>query len=114
MGKIVLSGLPGGKVLIKVKFFIDVNGILTVTATRKDENGKEIIVEAEIKNDMVNLTKEQIDQLKESNIKYIHDSTGTSDTNSLKESLKDCEDGYIECQDDKEKFYILMNHNNIL
>ena len=115
LGKIVLSGLPGkGKIMIKIKFFIDVNGILTVTATRTDENGKEIIVEAVIKNDMVNLTKEQIDQLKEINKKYLHSSINTSDSTSVKDSLKDCEDGYNECEDEKERFNILMSSNNIL
>ena len=115
LGTIVLSGLPGnGKVNIKVKFFIDVNGILTVTAKRTDENGKEITVEAVIKNDMVNLTKEEIDQLKESINRYINASISTSASNSLEESLNDCEDGYNQCQEEKEKFYILMKYNDIL
>lgn len=68
LGRVELNGLPKrpkGKVKIKIKFFIDVNGILTVTSSEEDEKGNIIIsIETTIKNDLVNLTEEQIEILR--------------------------------------------------
>ena len=114
--QIDLTGLPKrpkGKVKIKVKFFIDVNGILTVTGTEGDGNENNSI-EIKIKNDTVNLTEEQIEKLKEKNEQYKNPSLNSLDYSNLKESLKECQDTYNECENDEEKFNILMNYNNIL
>jgi molecular chaperone DnaK len=64
--KVELPGLtpkPKGKVKINVTFFMDVNGILTVTG-KEVEKGKNNSVEITIKNDMVNFTEEEIEKLK--------------------------------------------------
>ena len=117
LGKVDLNGLPEkekGKVKINIKFFIDVNGILTVTGTTEDENGQSTSVEAKIKNDMVNLTEDQIKKLREKNEHYANPALITLDYSNLKESLKECQDTYKDCQNDSEKFNILMNYNNIL
>ena len=117
LGKVDLTKLPErpkGKVKINIKFFIDVNGILTVTGSESDENGKINYIETKIKNDMVNLTEEQIEKLREKNEQYINPSLNSLDYTNLKESLKECQDTYNECQNDEEKFNILMNYNNFL
>ena len=117
LGKVDLNGLPErekGKIKINIKFFIDVNGILTVTGTTEDENGHTTSVEAKIKNDTVNLTEEQIKKLREKNEHYANPALITLDYSNLKESLKECQDTYKDCQNDREKFNILMNYNNIL
>ena len=73
LGRVELNGLPKrpkGKVKLKIKFFIDVNGILIVTSSEEDEKGNTIIsIETRIKNDMVNLTEEQIEALRKKNEK---------------------------------------------
>ena len=68
LGELLLKGLtpkPKGQVKIKVKFFIDVNGILTVTATELSEKGEEIRpIETQIEYQSIGLNKEKIDKLK--------------------------------------------------
>lgn len=59
-----MKGIPPkkkGEVKVEVNYFIDVNGILTVTATEK-ATGQTI--ETKIKNDMVGLTDEDIEKLR--------------------------------------------------
>ena len=117
LGKLDLSGLPErpkGKVKINVKFFIDINGILTVTGTEGDGKENKNFIEAKIKNDMVNLTEEQIEKLREKNEQFLNPALNSLDYSNLKESLKECQDTYNECTEDSQKFNILMNYNNIL
>ena len=116
LGKLKLNNLPKkkkGEVKIDVKFFIDVNGILTVTATEKS-TGK--TVETQIKNDTVNLTDKDIEKLKEKNKKYLEKTKidKTLDYSNLKESLKDYQDAYNEAEEEEDKYNILMNYNNTL
>ena len=62
LGRVELNGLPKrpkGEIKINIKFFIDVNGILTVEGKEDDEN-KNNSIKIKIKNDMVNLTDEDI------------------------------------------------------
>ena len=67
--EVILSNLPkmpNGKVKIDVKFFIDINGILTVTGPEVNGKGNNSI-KIEIKNHIVNLTEEIIEKLKKKN-----------------------------------------------
>ena len=114
LGRVELKGLPKrpkGKVKIKIKFFIDVNGILTVTSSGEDENGNTIIsIETRIKNDMVNLTEEQIETLRKKNEKYKTDKVVCKNIRAI---LKDYLNGFEESNED-DKFQILMNYNHTL
>ena len=116
LGNLILSNLPKkkkGEVFIDVNFFIDVNGILTVTATEQSTGNT---VEAQIKNDSVNLTDEDIEKLKEKNKKYLNKTkiNKTLDYCNIKESLKIFQDAYNETEEEEDKYYILMNYNNTL
>ena len=116
LGNLILSNLPQkkkGEVFIDVKFFIDVNGILTVTATEQSTGNT---VETQIKNDTVNLTDEDIEKLKEKNKKYLNKTkiNKTLDYCNIKESLKIFQDAYNETEEEEDKYYILMNYNNTL
>ena len=88
MGNLILDNLPKkkkGEVKIDVKFFIDVNGILTVTATEQSTGNT---VETQIKNDSVNLTDEDIKKLREKNKKYLEEQkiNKTLDYSNIKET----------------------------
>ena len=116
LGNLILSNLPKkkkGEVFIDVKFFIDVNGILTVTATEQSTGNT---VETQIKNDSVNLTDEDIEKLKEKNKQYLDNINinRTLDYSNLKETLKDFQDAYKETEEEEDKYSILMNYNNTL
>ena len=118
--KAVLEGLtpkPAGKVKIELKLFIDVNGILTVTAKEvgreeKDDNK----LEFQIKNDGINLTEEEMILLKKKIDKYVTNRTSRSshDFYNLKETLKEYQDAYNETDEKEEKFNLLMGYNNTL
>ena len=116
----ILNGLtekPAGKVKIEVKLFIDVNGILSVTAKEvANEDKKEVNnnkLEFEIKNDGINLTKEEMEEIKKKSEKYLSNikSERTTDYYNLKESLKEYQDAYDETEDDEEKYNLLMGYN---
>ena len=65
LGKAELRNLPKkkrGEVKVNVKFNVDVNGILTVTATEKSTGNS---IETKIKNDTVGLTNEDIEKIKQ-------------------------------------------------
>ena len=67
LGNVVLRNLQKkkkGEVKIDVKFFIDVNGILEVTATEKSTGNN---IDAKIKNDTTFLTPEKIEIIREKN-----------------------------------------------
>ena len=112
-----LTNLPRkrkGEVKIDVKFFIDVNGILTVTATEKDTNKK---VEITIKNDNVWLTDEDIARIKEKN-KALYEKANLKenhniDYSNIKENLKEYQDAYKEAEEE-DKYNILLNYNTTL
>ena len=114
-----LTGLtkkPKGQVHIKIKFYIDVNGILNVTGTEIDEN-KNNSIELKIKDDMVEFSNEEIENLKKMNEKFFKNKKKDNlDYNyvSIKETLKDFQDAYNDCQDNDEKFEILINYNSVL
>ena len=118
LGKVFLYDLPKkkkGEVKICVKFFIDVNGILSVTATEK-ETGKSI--STKIKNDSVSLTDEEIEKIREKN-KALYEKKKTKtnkdiDYTNLKENLKEYQDAYNQSNDDEEKYDILKNYNEEL
>jgi len=99
-----------GEVKIEVTFFIDINGILTVTAIEKYP-GKAIITK--IKNDMVGLTDEDIERLRKKNEKYLAKDIINKkiDFTNLKEVLKEFQDALNEIEDDEERYNILMNYN---
>ena len=115
LGRVQLNGLPkrpAGMVKIKIKFFIDVNGILTVTGSEVDKEGNSNnSIETIIKNDMVILTEKQIEKLRKKNDKYIKNKvTSTYIRNTLKEFLNEYEESNVE----EEKYDILINLNVIL
>ena len=116
LGKLEMSGIPPkpkGEVKIEVTFFIDVNGILTVTATEKS-NGQTI--QTKIKNDMVGLTDEDIEKLRKKNEKFLIESFAKKkiDFTNLKGNLKEFQDALVEAEDDEERYNFLMNYNNTL
>ena len=121
LGKVHLNNLPKkkkGEVKIDVKFFIDVNGILAVTATEKS-TGKTI--DTKIKNDTVSLTDEKIKEIQKNNKsryeKANKDGNKTNkniDYSNLKETLKDFQDAYKESENDEDKYEILKNYNEVL
>ena len=115
---ITLNGLtskPKGQVKIDVQFFIDVNGILTVTGTEIDE-GKNNSIKVSIKNDMINMTEEEIEKLRKKNEKYYktRDDEGEMDFYNLKLNLKELQDAYKESKVEEDKYNILINYNNTL
>jgi len=104
LGSVEMSGIPPkkkGEVKIDVQFFIDVNGILTVTAVEK-ENGQSI--KTKIVNDTVGLTDQKIEELRKKNEKFYVKSmeNKTIDYNNLKDTLKEFQDAYNEEEDDDE------------
>ena len=127
LGKLEMTGIPPkkkGEVKIEVNFFIDVNGILTVTATEKSTGQT---IQTKIKNDMVGLTEEDIEKLRKKNEKYLTErfSNKKIDYSNLKETLKEFQDALIEAEndeddkddeddEDEERYNILMNYNNTL
>ena len=115
LGRVELNGLPKrpkGQVKIKIKFFIDVNGILTVTSSEEDENGNTTIsIETTIKNDMVNLTEKEIESLREKNKKY---KTNKVDCRNIRAELKIYEDAYKELKSEEEKYDALINYIKVL
>ena len=112
-----LTKLPAGKVKVSVKFFIDVNGILNVTGKEEDQNdNKDNKIEIQIKNDGIQLKKDEMEKLKKKNEKYLKNINinTPSEYFNLKESLKEYQDAYKESQDDEERFNILMGCNALL
>ena len=120
--KIELTGLtkkPKGEVHIKVKFFIDTNGILTVTGT-EEEKDKDNSIEVKIKDDRIKFNDEEIERLKKENeslYKKRKNDDKKIDYNNIKETLKEFQDAFKEKEeeeDEEEKFDILINYNNTL
>ena len=112
-----LSERPAGKVKIKVKFDIDVNGILTVTGKEEDpENNKENIIEIKIRNDGIVLTEDEMKKIKEKNKKYMEKCKikMNIDYKNLKETLKKYQDTLEEAEDEEDKFEIIMGCINFL
>ena len=118
LGKVDLYDLPKkkkGEVKILVKFFVDVNGILSVTATEK-ETGKSI--STKIKNDSIQLNDEDIEKIREKN-KALYEKKKTKtnkdiDYTNIKENLKEFQDAYNQSEDDEDKYDILKNYNEVL
>ena len=113
----VLKGLskkPAGKVKIELKLFVDVNGILSVTAKElgreeKDDNK----LEFKIENDGISLTEEEMKAIEKKNEKYMSNISSeiTTDFYNLKEILKEYQDAYNDTNEENEKFNILMGYN---
>ena len=107
---------PKGEVGIKVKFFIDVNGILTVTAYELSPKGEELrSVKTEIEYQSIGLNNEQLKQLKEKNKKYLDKINNhiIKDYSNTREELKELKDALKEIKDDEEeKYNIIMAYNN--
>ena len=116
LGSVEMSGIPPkkkGEVKIDVQFFIDVNGILTVTAVEK-ANGQSI--KTKIINDTVGLTDRDIEELRKKNEPFYirRMENKTIDYSNLKDTLKEFQDAYNEEENDDDKYYILMNYKNTL
>ena len=118
LGNIELFNLPKkkkGEVKVDVKFFIDVNGILSVTATEKSTGNS---IDTKIKNDTVGLTDEDIERIRKKNEelfkkKEIRTNRDIDYTN-LKDTLKEFQDAYNQSQDEEDKYDILNNYNEVL
>ena len=121
MRKIELTGLSKknkGEVKIKVKFFIDTNGILTVTGT-EEEKDKSNSIEIKIKDDKIKFNDVEIERLKKENENLYKKTKMIKkiDYANIKETLKEFQDAYKEKEeeeDEEEKFDILLNYNNTL
>ena len=118
LGNVELYNLPKkkkGEVKIDVKFFVDVNGILSVTATEKSTGNS---IDTKIKNDNVGLTDEDIEKIRKKNeelYKKIETRTKREiDYSNLKDTLKEFQDAYNESEDDEDKYDILNNYNEAL
>ena len=107
-----------GEVKIKVKFFIDVNGILRVTAAILSEEGKELeTTEAQIEYLSIRLNNEKIEKLKNRNkiyYKRIKNPILKFELSSARELLIECEEALKETIDEEDKYYILMIYIDIL
>ena len=118
LGRVDLKGLtkkPKGEVKIQIILNIDVNGMLTVQGIEKNKDGKENKIEAKITNETIKLNDKQIAKLKEKNEKYqYYDYKTKLDYKDLKENLKDLQNEFKICNDNKEKFNILNNYNEYL
>jgi len=116
LGEVIMSNLtkkPRGEVKIDINFYIDVNGILTVTGTEKDKKNNKILIE--IKNDNVNLTREEVEKLRQKNEKYQNMNPNlTLDYNNLKKTLREFQKIYDTSTNDNEKYNILMSYNSTL
>jgi hypothetical protein len=118
--KAILKGLskkPRGKAKIMITFFIDANGILSVTAKEIDREEKSNNqIEFTIKNDSLNLTNEEMEKIKSKNKNYLSKvKVGRApDYYNLKKTLKEYEDIYNETEDQEEKYNILLGYNYAL
>ena len=119
LGKLELFDIPKkkkGEVKIEVTFFIDVNGILSVTAT---EVSTVKSINTRIKNDTNALSDEDIKKIREKNQK-LYEKTNANETHkeidysNIKEILKKFQDAYEETEDNEEKYDILKNYNEVL
>ena len=111
LGNLILSNLPKkkkGEVFINVTFFINVNGILTVTATEQSTGNT---VETQIKNVTVNLTDEDIEKPKDKNKKYLEKTKINKrlDYSKIKENLEEFQNAYNETEEEEDKYSILIN-----
>ena len=118
LGVAYLTNLPPkkkGEVKINVKFYIDVNGILTVTATEK-ETGK--FIETTIKNDNIGMTEQDIAKIKEKNKKLFENAklkgSHDIDFSNYKQTLKEFQEGYEDEENEEDKYNILKNYNSAL
>ena len=109
LGEILISNLtpkPKGKVQILVKFFIDVNGILNVTASELTEKGKEVEPKPiKIEYQSIGLNKEKIEELKVKNKKFyqkLKKPIISLDFSNTREALNDCEEALKESTDKEE------------
>ena len=118
--KASLGGLakkPAGEVKVEMELSIDVNGILSVKAKEVGSEGKsDNKVKFDIKNDGINLTKDEMEAIKKKNEKYLSSikSERASDFYNLKESLKEYQEAYKETNIEEEKINLLKGYNGIL
>ena len=103
-----LTKRPKGETVVKMILDIDINGILTVKAEEKTNDGKGQIVNLIIKNDEVSLTKEEMENLK-NKMKNLLDKLGDNnignniDYINIKSLLKKYNDAYEKFKKNKKK-----------
>ena len=103
-----LTKRPKGETDVKMILDIDINGILTVKAEEKTNDGKGQIVNLIIKNDEVSLTKEEMENLK-NKMKNLLDKLGDNnignniDYINIKSLLKKYNDAYEKFKKNKKK-----------
>ena len=119
LGEIIVSNLtekPKGQVKILVKFFIDINGILNVSASELSDKNEEIKPNPiQIEYQSIGLNKEKIDELKKKNNKFfkkLKTPNLSLDFSNTREALNDCEEALKETTDKEDKYNILMGYIN--
>ena len=119
LGELLLENLtpkPKGKVKVKVNLFIDVNGILIVTASELDDKGKEIKpIDIKIEYQSIGLDKEKINKIKEKNKIFftkIKTENFKKDFSNTREALNGFIEDLKEITDEEEIYNILMAYNN--
>ena len=103
-----LTKRPKGKTLVKIILDIDVNGILTVKAEEKTNDGTGQVVNLVIKNDEVSLTNEEMENIK-NKMKPLLEKFGENnegnnmDYINIKGILKQYNDAYEKFKNSKKK-----------
>ena len=117
LGEMLIKGLPKkpkGQVKIKVKLFIDVNGILTVTASELSSKGEEVKpMDVVIEYQSIGLDKVKIEELKEKNKKFFNKLKTPNmklDFSNTREALTEFEDALKENEDEEDKYNIIMGY----
>ena len=120
--KCTINGLtkrPKGQTKVVMKFDIDTNGILNVEAKEESFDGKGQVVNLVIKNDEVNLSNEEMENLKQKMKDLINKFGNKNDENNLdyiniKGILKKYRDAFEKCKNDKkygERYKIIYIKN---
>ena len=101
-----LTPRPKGQTKVEMKFDIDVNGILNVEARELSNNNKGQVVNLVIKNDEVNLTKNEMEELRKKMVDLVgkfgeHNEGNNNDYINIKGVLKQYYDAFEKFKKDK-------------
>ena len=101
-----LTPRPKGQTKVEMKFDIDVNGILNVEARELSNDNKGQVVNLVIKNDEVNLTKNEMEELRKKMVDLVgkfgeHNEGNNNDYINIKGVLKQYYDAFEKFKKDK-------------
>ena len=101
-----LTPRPKGQTKVEMKFDIDVNGILNVEARELSNDNKGQVVNLVIKNDEVNLTKKEMEELQKKMVDLVgkfgeHNEGNNNDYINIKGVLKQYYDAFEKFKKDK-------------